>query len=48
MDFNKGDKRSFLASCASHTAVIDGFPPYAWDTCSGWIHDYEAISNLQR
>jgi hypothetical protein len=46
MDFNKGDKKSFLGACASHTAVIDGFPPYAWDTCSGWIHDYEANNKL--
>lgn len=31
VDFNKGDMKSFLGSCASHTAIIDGFPPYAWD-----------------
>jgi hypothetical protein len=46
MDFNKGDKKSVLGSCAPHTAVIDGFPPYAWETCSTWMHDYEANNKL--
>ena len=40
-DFNKGDMKSFLAACAAHTAVVDGFPPYAWQTCAQWVHDYE-------
>jgi hypothetical protein len=35
-----------LGSCAPHTAVIYGFPPYAWKTCSAWMHDYEANSKL--
>ena len=41
-DFNKGDLKAVVAACAPHAAVVDGFPPYAWQTCSGWIDGYEA------
>lgn len=40
-DFNKGDMRSFVAACARHAAVVDGFPPYAWQTCADWMRDYD-------
>lgn len=43
-DFNKGDMKPFLAACAPQAAVIDGFPPYAWQSCSGWMNDY-AVNN---
>ena len=41
-DLNKGDMRSIVAACASHTAIVDGFPPFAWQTCADWMNDYEA------
>lgn len=41
-DFNKGDFESFISACASQTAIVDGFPPYAWQTCAGWISDYQS------
>ena len=41
-DFNTGDFDSFVSACAPRTAVVDGFPPYAWLTCADWIGDYQA------
>jgi hypothetical protein len=41
-DFNKGDLKSFVAACAPRASVVDGFPPYAWQTCADWINAYEA------
>ena len=41
-DFNTGDFDSFVSACAARTAVVDGFPPYAWLTCADWIGDYQA------
>jgi len=41
-DFNTGDFESFISACAPQTAVVDGFPPYAWLTCADWINDYQA------
>lgn len=41
-DFNAGDFESFISACAPQTAVVDGFPPYAWLTCADWIGDYQA------
>ena len=41
-DFNKGDMKAFVAACASRAAVVDGFPPYAWQSCGEWISAYEA------
>lgn len=29
-------------ACAPHAAIVDGFPPYAWQTCAGWMNGYEA------
>jgi len=43
-DFNLGDMNSFLAACAPSAAVVDGFPPYAWITCSDWMADYRENS----
>jgi len=39
-DLNKGDLKSAVAPCAPHAAVVDAFPPYAWQTCSDWMKDY--------
>ena len=41
-DFNRGDIRSFVAACAPRAAVVDGFPPYAWQSCKEWMADYES------
>jgi ketosteroid isomerase-like protein len=41
-DFNSGDFESFISACAPQTAIVDGFPPYAWQTCAEWISDYQA------
>src|ERR1022692_586811 len=39
-DLNKGDLKSFVAACAPHAAVVDGFPPYARQSCADWMKDY--------
>jgi hypothetical protein len=39
-DLNKGDFKSLVAACAPHAAVVDGFPPYAWQSCADWMKDY--------
>jgi len=41
-DFNKADFESFISACAPHAAIVDGFPPYAWQTCADWIGDYQS------
>jgi len=41
-DFNRGDIGSFVAMCAPRAAVVDGFPPYAWQSCKDWMNDYES------
>jgi hypothetical protein len=41
-DVNKGDIQAFTAVCAPHTAVIDGFPPYAWNSCADWMAAFAA------
>jgi hypothetical protein len=41
-DFNRGDIGSFVAACAPRAAVVDGFPPYAWQSCKEWMADYES------
>ena len=43
--FNKGDTPAALAACASETAIIDEFAPFAWGgagACSAWANAYEA------
>jgi len=43
--FNKGDAKSALATCASPVAIVDEFPPYAWqgaNACADWAADFEA------
>jgi ketosteroid isomerase-like protein len=40
-DFNKADFKAFVGACAPRAAVVDGFPPYAWQSCGEWIADYE-------
>jgi hypothetical protein len=41
-EMNAGHFKAVYAQCAPHAAVVDGFPPYAWDTCQGWMRDYVA------
>lgn len=36
---NRGDFKVVDAACAAHTAVVDGFPPYAWQSCFDWMRD---------
>ncbi len=45
-DFNKGDFKSMVAACAPRASIVDGFPPYAWQTCANWIDDYEANNKV--
>ena len=45
-DFNKDDMTSFLAACAPRAAVVDGFPPYAWQSCSQWIDAYHTNNKI--
>ena len=41
-DINKGNFNSVAAACAPHASIVDGFPPYAWQTCADWMKGYEA------
>jgi len=41
-DINTGDFRSVAAACATHASIVDGFPPYAWQTCADWMKAYES------
>lgn len=43
---NAGNMNAFYKACAPRVAIVDGFPPYAWHTCQGWMRDYEA-NNLR-
>ena len=40
-DINKGDFSAVDAACAPRASIVDGFPPYAWQTCSDWMKAYE-------
>jgi hypothetical protein len=42
VDINKGDVNAVAAACAPRTSIVDGFPPYAWQTCADWMKGYEA------
>lgn len=39
-DINKGDFKAVATACAPRAAVVDGFPPYAWQTCAEWMKAY--------
>jgi ketosteroid isomerase-like protein len=41
-DINKGDVKGIVTACASRTSIVDGFPPYAWQTCADWWKGYES------
>jgi hypothetical protein len=41
-DINKGDAKAVAAACAPRAAIVDGFPPYAWQTCLDWMNGYAA------
>ncbi len=45
--FNKGDMKTWTASCASPSSVIDDFPPHEWqgaNACADWANSYAAFS----
>jgi hypothetical protein len=43
VDINKGDFNAVAAACAPGGAsIVDGFPPYAWQTCADWMKAYQA------
>lgn len=39
---NSGDFGAVAAACTPHAAIVDGFPPYAWQSCAQWMSDYKA------
>lgn len=39
-DINHGDMKAIVAACARRASVVDGFPPYAWQTCRSWWKSY--------
>ncbi len=39
---NKGDFKSVVSACAPSASIVDGFPPYAWQSCADWMRDYDA------
>lgn len=44
---NNSDMAALAATCASPAAIIDQFPPYAWQGASGcgdWARDYLAFT----
>lgn len=41
-DINKGDFGAVAAACAPHASIVDGFPPYAWQTCADWMKAYQS------
>jgi hypothetical protein len=45
-DFNKNDMKPFLAACTPRAAVVDLFPPYAWQSCTDWINAYHANNKV--
>jgi hypothetical protein len=47
-DINKGNFKSVAAACAPHASIVDGFPPYAWQTCADWMEGYEANNKAIR
>jgi len=45
--FNKGDLKAALNTCAGQSAIIDEFPPYAWQGptgCADWLRDFDAYA----
>lgn len=40
-DINKGNFSAVAAACAPRASVVDGFPPYAWQTCADWMKSYQ-------
>ena len=45
-NLNKGDFKAVAAECAPHASIVDGFPPYAWQTCASWLSGYQANNKL--
>ena len=46
-NFNKGDLKSMVASCADQAAIIDDFPPHEWHgagACTKWSTDFHAFT----
>jgi ketosteroid isomerase-like protein len=45
-DFNKGDLKSAIASCADEASIIDDLPPFEWHGpggCGKWSDAYSAF-----
>ena len=40
-DINKGNFNAVAAACAPRASIVDGFPPYAWQTCADWMKGYQ-------
>ena len=40
-NINKGDFNAVAAACAPRASIVDGFPPYAWQTCVAWMKAYQ-------
>lgn len=40
-DINKGNFNAVAAACAPRASIVDGFPPYAWQTCADWMKAYQ-------
>jgi ketosteroid isomerase-like protein len=44
---NKGDMKTALAACAAPSAIIDEFPPHAWQgatACADWANDLDTYN----
>ena len=45
--FNNGDMKSWVATCADQTSIIDDIPPHEWHGaggCSKWWDDFNAFT----
>ncbi len=41
-DINKGNFSAVADACAPRASIVDGFPPYAWQTCADWMKAYQS------
>ncbi len=44
-EFNQGNMKGWIASCTSSAAIIDEFPPHAWqgpNACADWASAFTA------
>lgn len=40
--FNKGDGKSWLATCSSSTSIVSNIPPYQYSSCASWWSTHAA------